>query len=85
MKTEELLEVLTSILPNRELPDGRTVYVKSTAEPQGIPVTGPDGRPALEVDYLGLWVFQRKRWTFIPVETITEVYAENVPEEDDVI
>ncbi|MBQ6357846.1 MAG: hypothetical protein IJI97_02675 [Clostridia bacterium] len=88
MKPDELHEVLAVLLPKREHPDERTVFVKCTAEPDGIAVAGPDGpdgRIDCDVTYQGLWIYRRRRMALIPIDTITEVYAENIPDEDDMI
>ena len=83
-ETVALMQEVFDKLAPKEARDGRTVYVRTTARPEGLPLTAQTGGRLFTVHPLGLLVYLLEpQVVFIPYGTITEIYATSLPSEDD--
>ena len=74
--------IIRRLLPPEGKPDGRTVLVKSLGSPSGIPLVSPDGVKIYEAHARGLLVRPPGKIVFVPYDSITELCAESVPEDE---
>lgn len=74
-------DLLTRLAP-KDAMDGRRLYVRTTVRPAAFPVTALTGGRLYTVHPLGLLVRDLSGVSFVPYDTITEIFATDYTPED---